>query len=107
MFHDLREFIAEVEKLGECRIVAGADWNLEIGALSHLMSLEPKTPLLLFDRIKGYQSGFRVATNLFATPGRTALALGLPLEAEGLELVRALRDRMRGGVKLFPPEERG
>ena len=27
MFNDLREFISEVERLGECRIVKGADWE--------------------------------------------------------------------------------
>jgi hypothetical protein len=31
---DLRSWLAEVEKLGELREVRGADWNLELGAIS-------------------------------------------------------------------------
>ena len=33
---DLRLWLAEAQKLGEVRDVRGADWNLEIGAISEL-----------------------------------------------------------------------
>ncbi len=29
MFDSLREFIAKADELGECRVIKGADWNLE------------------------------------------------------------------------------
>jgi hypothetical protein len=32
--NDLRSFMGELEELGELRAVNGADWNLEIGALT-------------------------------------------------------------------------
>ena len=33
---DLRAWLAEIERLGELRHVLGADWNLELGAISEL-----------------------------------------------------------------------
>ncbi len=105
MYSDMREFIEAIDKLGECKVVEGADWDLELGAISNLVSQTPDMPLLLFDKIKGYPAGYRVATNLFSTPRRTALALGLPAEARGTELVKALRDKIRIGIKLLPPVE--
>lgn len=98
-FNDLREFIQKADELGECKVIEGADWDLEIGGLTELASAIKNAPLLLFDKIKGYEAGYRVATNLFNTERRTALALGLPMEARGLELVRAYRDKIRAGIK--------
>jgi len=106
MFGDLREFIQAVAARGELKVVNGADWNLEIGAISDLMAQAgDNKPLLLFDNIKGYPPGYRVATNLFATPGRTALGLGLDTETGGVGLVRLLRDKIRDGITPLPPVE--
>jgi len=105
VFSDLREFIKVVEESGDYKVVEGADWDLEIGAITDLISLSPNPPLLMFDKIKGYEAGYRVASNLFATPRRTALGLGLPLEAKGIELVKALRDKIKAGIKPLPPVE--
>jgi UbiD family decarboxylase len=95
MFNDLREFIEEARSVGELKMVDGADWDLEIGTITHLAGDKGGSPVFLFDRIKDYPAGYRVVTNMFATPRRTALTLGLPLEARGLDLVRALRDRLK------------
>lgn len=105
MFEDLREFIEAAEKAGECKVVEGADWNMEIGAITHLAGELPDASVLVFDRIKGYEPGYRVVTNMFATQRRTALTLGLPQEARGIELVRALRDRLKAGLTFLPPVE--
>ena len=35
-YQDVREWIRKVDELGEIKVVKGADWNLEIGALSVL-----------------------------------------------------------------------
>ena len=52
-FNDLREYFDEVKKLGEFKVIEGADWNLEIGAITELQCQIPDSPLLLFDNIKG------------------------------------------------------
>lgn len=105
MFDDLRGFIQVVQDLGECKTVEGAEWDLEIGTISELQLSLPNPPLLLFDNIKGYPYGYRVATNLFVTPKRTALGLGLPPEARGIELVRAMRDKIKVESKPLTPVE--
>lgn len=104
MFNDLREYIDQVEKLGECRVIEGADWDLEIGAITELAA-RPNTPLLLFDKIKGYEPGYRVVTNMAASNRRVCLLLGLPEAESGMELVRAWRHKTKEGFKPVPPME--
>ncbi len=105
IFNDMREFITEVERLGECKLIEGADWDLEIEAITAWQAEAGNSPLLLFDKIKGYKAGYRVVTNLFNTPKRVALAFGLPREVKGIELVKAWREKTRKALKLIPPVE--
>ncbi len=100
----IREFITEVECLGEYKLIEGADWNLEIGLITEWQSYLPNSPLLLFDNIKGYPPGYRVVTNLFSSPRRTALALGFPSEPKGMELVKQIKDKL-SQLKMLPPVE--
>ncbi|MFC1869993.1 UbiD family decarboxylase [Chloroflexota bacterium] len=103
MFNDLREFISKAEELGECKVIEGADWNEELGAIVDLQSELLDSPLLVFDKIKGYPAGYRIVTNLAASQRRIALAYGLPLEAKGMELVKAFRNRVKEGIEPVPP----
>ncbi|MFQ5851484.1 MAG: UbiD family decarboxylase [Candidatus Binatia bacterium] len=89
---DLRDFIGQLEEVNEIQEVLGADWNLEIGTITELMS-EREGPALLFDRIKGYLRGYRVVTSLISTPRRLAAALGLPLDIPALDVVRLVKER--------------
>ena len=82
MFADLREFIEKAEELGECRVIEGADWNLEIGHIAELGVSVPDSPLLVFDKIKGYPPGYRIAANPMTSYNRLALCLGLPLNLD-------------------------
>ena len=100
-FADLRAFIDAAARIGEMKLIEGADWNLEIGCLTELMA-EQEGPLLLFDSIVGYPKGFRVATNALATPRRFALALGLPTEIPKLEILKTWRSKTRD-LKPFAP----
>jgi 4-hydroxy-3-polyprenylbenzoate decarboxylase len=76
LWRDLREFISHLERTGDLKVVKGANWEEEIGGITELMT-EENGPGLLFDDVHGYPSGFRVASNLFTTAARTALAVGL------------------------------
>src|SRR5437870_12363108 len=100
--HDVREFLHRVESIGELKTVRHADWNLEIGAITEISAAEPNPPALLFDEIKDYPKGFRLLTNMFQTQSRTALALGLPADLKGVELVRAVKDLLKS-VSSVPP----
>ena len=100
--HDLRSFIQGIEKLGELKTVRNADWDLEIGAITEISASEPNPPALLFDDIKDYPRGFRLLTNMFQTQSRTALALGLPTDLKGVDLVRSVKDLLQS-VSSVPP----
>jgi len=105
MFDSLRAFIDKVSEMGEVKVIEGADPEYEIGVLTDLMAEAPNPPLLIFDKVKGCEPGYRVASNLFTTPGRTALGLGFSPELKGMELVKAMRDRITAGIELVPPVE--
>jgi UbiD family decarboxylase len=90
---DLRAWLAEVEKLGELRIVRGAHWNLELGAISELNVKKDSPPALLFDEIEGYPKGFRVLTCSTSSPARLSSILRLGLERTHKGLVEKLRGR--------------
>jgi UbiD family decarboxylase len=93
----LREFIDELERIGDVqRIEHEVDWNLEVGAIIR-RSYDLRAPAPLFTNLTGYQdTGF----GLLGAPGalsssahplaRIALALGLPVEASGQQIVEAL-----------------
>ena len=59
---DLRAWLDDARALGELTDVSGADWNLELGAISELNVKKERSAALLFDDIPGYPSGHRVGT---------------------------------------------
>jgi UbiD family decarboxylase len=89
MYTNLREFIAEVEKLGALRHVAGADPHVELGGITEVAAGLPDCPALLFHNIKGYPAGVRVFTNATTTPQRAALALGVDPKLRPLDALKA------------------
>ncbi|MBI4332761.1 MAG: UbiD family decarboxylase [Chloroflexi bacterium] len=98
---DLRPYLTRLESLNEVQRVEGADWDLEIGALSEL-SNERNGPALLFDKIKDYPPGYRVVSNLIATPRRLAITLGYPPDIPNVELVRGIKDKFNN-LEPMPP----
>ncbi|MBI4321298.1 MAG: UbiD family decarboxylase [Chloroflexi bacterium] len=102
-YNDLREFIQACDEIGELKRYDGADWNLEIGALTELES-EQRGSALLFDEVPGYPSGYRVFTNGPITLRRSALALGFPLDLPGIELLKLWKQRFRE-LRPIPPVE--
>jgi len=98
---DLREFLRQLEMSNELREVRGADWNVEIGTIAELIN-EREGPALLFDELKDYPAGYRVACGLISTPRRLALALGLPAKLSPIEIVRSLKDLFRSLGSIEP-----
>ena len=92
---DLRPWLREIEGLGEIKEVRGADWNLELGAISELNVKKDKPPALLFDEITGYRKGFRVLTCSTSSPARLSSILRLPIQSEHRQLVNELRGKPR------------
>jgi len=93
---DLRAWLAEARELGELSDVRGADWRLEIGAISELNVKGVTPPALLFDEIEGYPQGFRVLTCTTSSPARLSSLLRLGVEREHHALVQKLRGKPKG-----------
>lgn len=105
-FDGLQEFVDAAMEVDDYRVIEGADWDEEIGALLEATAeLIPNPPMLIFDRIKGYPPGYRIATNVDGGWKRQALALGLDLDGKTREELSKLgRERIRE-ARLLPPLE--
>jgi 4-hydroxy-3-polyprenylbenzoate decarboxylase len=74
IYHDLRDFIAQLEKLGELkRIAVEVDPKLEMTEIADRV-LRAGGPALLFENPKGHS--IPVLANLFGTVKRVALGMG-------------------------------
>ena len=86
-YRDLRDFIGQLEKLGELkRVGVEVDPRLEMTEVCDRV-LKAGGPAVLFEKPKGHS--IPVLGNLFGTAKRVALAMGAP---EGADPVEALRD---------------
>jgi 4-hydroxy-3-polyprenylbenzoate decarboxylase len=101
---DLRPFLADVKAAGELQEIAGAHWNLEIGALTELFAEQTLLPALLFDDIPGYPRGRRVLGNVLFSPLRQSLALGLAADLRGIPLVQAVKAKLAELQPMAPQE---
>ncbi|MFO1362358.1 MAG: 4-hydroxy-3-polyprenylbenzoate decarboxylase [Burkholderiales bacterium] len=94
-YQDLRDFIAQLEKLGELkRVAAEVDPRLEMTEVCARV-LDRGGPALLFETPRGH--AIPVLANLFGTPRRVALGMGA-------DSVEALRDVGRLLAFLKEPE---
>src|SRR4030067_476771 len=103
MFDDFRSFIEFLSGVGELKKIQGADWDLEIGTITELFG-ERKGPALLFDEIKDYPKGYRIATNVIMTPRRQRIALGISETVSEESIIRDWKDRLKE-IKPVPPRE--
>lgn len=90
---DLRHWLDSIDSLGKLRIVKGAGWEEEIGAIADLNSKKNQYTLL-FDEVKDSPKGFRLLTGALIDAARLAITLGEPATLNDLDLVRLLKDRL-------------
>jgi len=82
-YHDLRDFIAQLEKMGELkRVTALVSTHLEMTEICDRV-LRAQGPAVLFENVAGHT--MPVLANLFGTPRRVALGMGE-------ESIQALRE---------------
>src|SRR3990172_7762665 len=105
MFTNLRDFIGYLENSHQLEVVRGADWDLEIGALTEQLVHHRGTPVVLFDEIKGYPKGRRIIANTLNTAPQIAAVLNFP-ESEKItdkkQLISAWRKYYQSH-KTIPP----
>lgn len=102
---DLREWIEGAARIGELRIVPGASWQTDIGAITEMLDHANEAPCVLFDEIPGYRRGRRVIVNCNGSLGRQAVTLGLPPERASHDGLQTFwRDVLRE-LRPLPPVE--
>ncbi|HET8587265.1 MAG TPA: UbiD family decarboxylase, partial [Candidatus Limnocylindria bacterium] len=79
-WRDTREWLERVEQLGQLRVVRGASWEEQIGAITEMLDHAEGSPAVIFDEIPGYPAGHRILVNASGTPERQAVTLSLPPE---------------------------
>jgi UbiD family decarboxylase len=103
-YADLREYMNRLEEVGELKkIKTQVDWNLELGAIMRRAN-DLREPALLFEKIKGYSSDYRILANLVGATkpnayGRLCLALELPMETPPSEIITDLVERYKNPIK--------
>lgn len=101
---DLRSWMKEVEGIGELKQLNGADWDVEIGAVTELGHHRgERSSAILFDEIKGYPKGYRVLSNTLNTTKRLALTLGMDTNYTRLDFIRDIKQRITN-VDYVQPE---
>ena len=101
---DLRGWIRAAEELGELKSIEGADWNVEIGAITELGHHRgEQSHALLFDNIKGYREGYRVVSNTLNTTKRLAMTLYMDTNYTRLEFVKDIKRHITD-LKHIKPE---
>ncbi len=102
VWKDLRDWLKEVEKIGELvKIKEEVDWDEELTAVTYLTGKKVGGPALLFENVKGYPKERRVLSNILSNSlNRIALTLGLPLNLPALDMIRLTKDIYK---KRIPP----
>lgn len=103
-YADLREYVNRLEEAGELkRVGAEVDWNMELGAIMRRAN-DLREPAVLFENVKGYPPDYRVLGNLVGATkpnvfGRVCLALGLPTDTPGPEIIEEIVRRFLKPIK--------
>jgi 4-hydroxy-3-polyprenylbenzoate decarboxylase len=103
-YDSLRDWLKEIEALGELRTVRGASWQEEIGALTDVVQHDETAPAVLFDEIPGYPKGFRVLSNAFGGK-RQNVILGFSPALSKVELSQVFLGEYRDAKSKRTPFE--
>ena len=89
-YNDVREWIEQAKKIGELKVIEGADPNIEVGTIGQI-NAKNEGPALVFTKLKGYDESFRILINSMVNIKTVNLTFGLPIETSIQEAVEALR----------------
>jgi 4-hydroxy-3-polyprenylbenzoate decarboxylase len=102
-YDDLRQWIAEADRLGELRTVTGATWQEDIGLAAEAVLRADDGPAVLFDEVPGCAKGFRLLMNIFAGRRRN-MTFGFPDHYTKQELSSAYFEAYLQDHKTIPHE---
>jgi 4-hydroxy-3-polyprenylbenzoate decarboxylase len=108
-YRDLREFLAQLETIGELkRVAVEVDPHLEMTEICDRV-LKQGGPAILFEKPRGFdgvdgQSRMPVLGNLFGTPRRVALAMGAGAHDDPLPKLREIGELLAFLKEPEPPK---
>jgi 4-hydroxy-3-polyprenylbenzoate decarboxylase len=105
LWRDTREWLERVEQLGQLRVVTGANWEEQIGAITEMLDHSEGSPAVIFDQIPGYPAGHRILVNASGTPERQAVTLSLPPEYGSHQGLTTFWRGILDGFAPIPPRE--
>jgi 4-hydroxy-3-polyprenylbenzoate decarboxylase len=101
---DLRNYLEKLRGANDLIDIYGVNWDLELGCITELMC-ERKGPALLFDEIKGYPKGYRVASNLLTvSKKRQRIALGIGEDVPDIKIIEMWKEKYKNFTAV-PPKE--
>jgi 4-hydroxy-3-polyprenylbenzoate decarboxylase len=103
VYHDLRKWLDEAEKLGEVKTVKNLSWERDIGILASMVLRDERAPCFVFEDIPGTIKGSRVLVNFFGGK-RKNMTLGFPTELSKVELSEEFRIHYMSEIKRIPPK---
>jgi 4-hydroxy-3-polyprenylbenzoate decarboxylase len=106
LYRDLREFLSQVDSMGELKKIGNLHWDKEMGAITEMVYREKPTdsPALLFNKIPGYPEKYQCLYGMLASARRFGLAMGLDVfgNATHMDLLQAYREKMKD-MQPLPP----
>jgi UbiD family decarboxylase len=102
-YHDMRQWLAEAQRLGEVKIVKGLSWQRDIGTMSEMAAHTDNAPCFVFEDIPDALPGSRVLINFFDGK-RKNMTLGFPTEMSKIELSEGFRAHYAADMKRIPPK---
>src|SRR5919198_558581 len=97
---DLRDWLRNVDAIGELRVLEGVDREESIGRITEMLQHTDGAPAVLFDRIPGYEPGRRVLVNAQSERRRLAVTLGLPYDIGTWDLIERWEQALDRGEPL-------
>jgi 4-hydroxy-3-polyprenylbenzoate decarboxylase len=101
-YHNLREWLNQVESMGGLRKVKGATAEEDAGRIAEMLAHTENAPAVLMDAIPGYPGGHRLLINANGAKPRIAHTLGFDPAIENFALVESISQRLQG-LQLLPP----
>lgn len=101
-YRDLREWIEQIEEIGELKRLKGANIEEDAGRIAEMLSHTEDAPAVLMEEIPRYEKGYRILLNANGSKSRVAYSLGFDPEIERLSLIESIANRLRD-LKLLPP----
>jgi UbiD family decarboxylase len=100
VYQDLREWLDEVERIGELRRLSGAALDTDIPQITEIAEHAMNGPAVLFDQIPGYGRN-RMLVNPISSLNRTALMAGFPVGLGKRDYVELWHNKLQN-LRLIP-----